>query len=97
MELLRRRFGTKRVHGNVVYQEYIANKEHTHMNATQWETLTDFVKWLGKEGWCLIIHLEYNLKLPGLIISTIIRYRAYFGFNRPVHLACYTDPSKSIG
>ena len=49
-ELLRRRFGTKRVHANIVYQEYIANKEHMHMNSTQWETLTEFVKWLGREG-----------------------------------------------
>ena len=50
MELLRRKCGTKRVHANVVYQEYIADRNHTHMNATQWETLTDFVKWLGREG-----------------------------------------------
>lgn len=52
VELLRRRFGTKRVQCNVVYQEYIAQRDHTHMNSTQWETLTDFVKWLGKEGIC---------------------------------------------
>ena len=50
MELLKRRFGTKRVHANIVYQEYIADKEHTHMNSTQWETLSDFVKWLGRDG-----------------------------------------------
>jgi len=50
LELLRRRFGTKRVGANIVYQEYIADKEHTHMNATQWETLTEFIKWLGREG-----------------------------------------------
>lgn len=24
------------------------------MNATQWETLTDFVKWLGREGHCVV-------------------------------------------
>ena len=50
LELIRRRFGTKRVGANIVYQEYIADKEHTHMNATQWETLTEFIKWLGREG-----------------------------------------------
>ena len=49
-ELLRRRFGTKRVHCNIVYQEYISERDHVHMNSTQWETLTDFVKWLGREG-----------------------------------------------
>ncbi|OWK03070.1 hypothetical protein Celaphus_00007450 [Cervus elaphus hippelaphus] len=35
LELLRRRFGTKRVHNNIVYNEYISHREHIHMNATQ--------------------------------------------------------------
>jgi hypothetical protein len=50
LELLKRRFGTKRTNANLVYQEYIAHKDHVHMNSTMWETLTDFVKWLGREG-----------------------------------------------
>lgn len=54
LELLRRRFGTKRVHNNIVYNEYISHREHVHMNATQWETLTDFTKWLGREGFCIV-------------------------------------------
>eukprot|EP00111_Clytia_hemisphaerica_P002839 TCONS_00008009-protein len=52
--LLKRRFGTKRVHCNIIYQEYVAERDHTHMNATQWETLTEFVKWLGREGHCTV-------------------------------------------
>lgn len=54
LELLRRRFGTKRVHNNIIYNEYISNREHVHMNSTQWETLTDFTKWLGREGYCKV-------------------------------------------
>ncbi|KAI8120578.1 DNA/RNA-binding protein KIN17 [Lucilia cuprina] len=50
MELLRRRFGTKRVNANKVYQEYIADKDHVHMNSTRWLTLSDYVKWLGRTG-----------------------------------------------
>eukprot|EP00124_Ichthyophonus_hoferi_P000936 Ihof_evm21s40 gene=Ihof_evmTU21s40 len=50
MTLLKRRFGTRRVHSNIVYNEYIGDKMHLHMNATMWETLTDFIKHLGKEG-----------------------------------------------
>ncbi|XP_075156627.1 kin17 DNA and RNA binding protein [Haematobia irritans] len=50
MELLRRRFGTKRTNANKVYQEYIADKNHIHMNATRWLTLSDYVKWLGRTG-----------------------------------------------
>lgn len=58
LELLRRQFGTKRVHANRIYQEYIADRHHLHMNATQWETLTDFVKWLGREGKCVVDETE---------------------------------------
>jgi DNA/RNA-binding protein KIN17 len=47
---MRRRFGTKRVRANQVYQEYIADKSHLHMNATRWVTLTEFVKHLGRSG-----------------------------------------------
>uniref|UniRef100_A0A3B3Z8H7 DNA/RNA-binding protein KIN17 n=1 Tax=Periophthalmus magnuspinnatus TaxID=409849 RepID=A0A3B3Z8H7_9GOBI len=54
VELLRRRFGTKRVHNNIVYNEYISHREHIHMNSTRWETLTDFTKWLGREGLCKV-------------------------------------------
>ncbi|GFT72061.1 hypothetical protein TNCV_2715311 [Trichonephila clavipes] len=54
MQLLKRRFGTKIIHANQVYQEYIADRNHLHMNATQWETLTEFVKWLGREGHCIV-------------------------------------------
>uniref|UniRef100_A0AAV2IZ71 DNA/RNA-binding protein KIN17 n=1 Tax=Knipowitschia caucasica TaxID=637954 RepID=A0AAV2IZ71_KNICA len=54
VELLRRRFGTKRVHNNIVYNEYISHREHIHMNSTRWETLTEFTKWLGREGLCKV-------------------------------------------
>ncbi len=50
LDTLKRRCGTKRIHANVVYQDYISDREHIHMNSTQWETLTDFVKWMGREG-----------------------------------------------
>lgn len=35
---------------NQVYQEYIADKSHLHMNSTRWVTLTEFVKHLGRSG-----------------------------------------------
>ncbi|KAG6813014.1 hypothetical protein H0H92_014752 [Tricholoma furcatifolium] len=50
VSLLSRRFGTKRVLANRVYQEYIADKSHLHMNATRWVTLTEFCKHLGRTG-----------------------------------------------
>lgn len=48
LEVLSRRHGTKRVRASQVYNEFIAHKTHTHMNSTQWETLTSFVLYLGK-------------------------------------------------
>jgi len=48
--LLSRRYNTKRVLANRVYQEYIADKNHLHMNATRWVTLTEFCKNLGRAG-----------------------------------------------
>ncbi|PIL22709.1 hypothetical protein GSI_15402 [Ganoderma sinense ZZ0214-1] len=50
VQLLSRRFGTKRVKANNVYQEFIQDKNHLHMNATRWVTLTEFVKHLGRTG-----------------------------------------------
>lgn len=55
---LKRRFGTKRVHANVVYQEYISDRNHIHMNATRWLTLTDYVKYLGRMGICIVDETE---------------------------------------
>lgn len=50
VQLLSRRFGTKRVKANSVYQEFIQDKNHLHMNATRWVTLTEFAKHLGRSG-----------------------------------------------
>jgi len=58
VDILRRRYGTKRVHANQVYQEYISHKEHLHMNATRWLSLTGFVKYLGREGVCTVDETE---------------------------------------
>jgi len=52
LNTLKRRFGTKRVNANMVYQEYINDREHVHMNSTRWLTLADYVKWMGKKSIC---------------------------------------------
>jgi DNA/RNA-binding protein KIN17 len=58
MDILRRQFGTKRIKANKVYQQVIADKNHVHMNATRWHTLTGFVQWLGKSGICVVDLIE---------------------------------------
>ncbi|KAF2801713.1 uncharacterized protein BDZ99DRAFT_469456 [Mytilinidion resinicola] len=54
IQLLRTSHGEKAVNINHFYQNYIANKEHTHMNATKWPSLTEFAKYLGREGICTV-------------------------------------------
>ncbi|XP_012278713.1 DNA/RNA-binding protein KIN17 [Orussus abietinus] len=58
LNLLKRQFGTRRVPANRVYQEYIADRTHVHMNATIWLSLTAFVKWLGRTGQCVVDETE---------------------------------------
>lgn len=59
--LLRTAHGEKKVHINHFYQEYIANKEHVHMNSTRWPSLTEFAKHLGREGLCRVEDLDKGL------------------------------------
>eukprot|EP01084_Bolivina_argentea_P162565 282898_1 len=42
--------GGRRVKANEVYQDYISDRHHRHMNSTMWSTLTGFVLYLGRTG-----------------------------------------------
>lgn len=61
--LLRTSHGEKQVQMNHFYQEYIANKEHVHMNSTKWPSLTEFAKHLGREGICRVEETEKGLHI----------------------------------
>lgn len=51
LRLLKINHGTKKIDANKFYQEYILyDKNHVHMNATRWTSLTSFVKHLGHLG-----------------------------------------------
>ena len=54
LQLLRTSHTTKSVQINHFYQQYIADKQHIHMNATRWPSLTEFAKHLGREGICRV-------------------------------------------
>jgi DNA/RNA-binding protein KIN17 len=58
IDTLRMRHTTCKVAANVVYQEVIQDRSHIHMNSTIWATLTDFVKYLGKTGQCVVEETE---------------------------------------
>ncbi|KAK4044824.1 domain of Kin17 curved DNA-binding protein-domain-containing protein [Parachaetomium inaequale] len=50
VSLLKTAHGEKSVHANKFYQEVIARRDHVHLNATRWHSLTDFVKHISREG-----------------------------------------------
>ncbi len=58
LEHLKRTHPFSRVEANHVYNDFISDREHVHMNATKWLSLTDFVKWLGREGICKVDETE---------------------------------------
>ena len=68
LKLLSRRFNTKRVEANRVYNEFVQDKDHTHMNSTKWESLSGFIQYLGREG---KVRVEENDK--GLYIQWVDR------------------------
>ena len=63
LQLLKTSHGEKKVHMNNFYQEYIRDKEHVHMNATKWPSLTEFAKHLGREGICRVEEGERGLEI----------------------------------
>lgn len=54
LDHVRRAHRFSRVAATVVYNEYIADRHHVHMNSTRWATLTEFVKHLGRTGKCKV-------------------------------------------
>ncbi|KAM3516049.1 hypothetical protein MY11210_000331 [Beauveria gryllotalpidicola] len=63
ISLLKTGHGEKQVQINHFYQQYIANKEHIHMNATKWPSLTEFAKHLGREGICRVEEDEKGIHI----------------------------------
>ncbi|KND93525.1 KIN17-like protein, partial [Tolypocladium ophioglossoides CBS 100239] len=63
LQLLKTGHGEKQVLINQFYQEYIANKEHIHMNSTKWPSLTEFAKHLGREGICRVEETDKGIHI----------------------------------
>lgn len=63
LQLLKTSHGEKKININHFYQEYISNKEHVHMNATKWPSLTEFAKFLGRQGMCRVEEGDKGLEV----------------------------------
>lgn len=70
-----RRFGTRRVLANTVYQEYIQDRHHVHMNATRWVSLSEFVKFLGRAGIAKVEGSELGWFISWIDTSSTARAR----------------------
>jgi len=68
MHIVRARYRSKSVLANTVFQDYIKDKQHIHMNATRWTSLTEFAEWLSEKGYVKIDHSE-----RGILITYIDR------------------------
>lgn len=67
IQLLKMSHQEKFININKFYQEYIANKDHIHMNATQWSSLSQFAKYLGDQKICNVKETEQD----GLCVAWI--------------------------
>ena len=67
LQILSQRHSRTKIDANKVYQEYIANKHHVHMNSTIWTSFSEFVKMLGRE-----IIVGWRRLLMGGILNTSI-------------------------
>ncbi|EGF80520.1 hypothetical protein BATDEDRAFT_36990 [Batrachochytrium dendrobatidis JAM81] len=78
VKLLSGRYGTRRVFANQVYQEFISDRNHLHMNATVWMSLSAYVKYLGKEGICEVDETEkgWYIKWIDRSAATLARQEA---------------------
>ena len=63
LKLLRTSHNQKMIDANHFYQEYIQDRHHIHLHSTTWDSLTDFVKHLGREGLCQVEDGERGLSL----------------------------------
>ncbi|KAK0987704.1 hypothetical protein LTR91_009826 [Friedmanniomyces endolithicus] len=63
LQLLKTSHGEKKVSLNGFYQEYIRDKEHVHMNSTKWPSLTEFAKYMGREGICRVEEGDRGLEV----------------------------------
>ena len=63
INLLSRRWRSKTINANIVYNEFIHDKEHVHMNSTKWDSLTSFARYLGQTGKCTVEESEQGLML----------------------------------
>lgn len=62
LRLLRLAHGEKKIEANKFYNEFIQDKDHIHMNATRFTSLTKFVQHLGKSKKILVHGIDGDVE-----------------------------------
>lgn len=62
LRLLRLAHGEKKIEANKFYNEFIQDKDHIHMNATRFTSLTKFVQHLGKTKKILVHGIDGDVE-----------------------------------
>lgn len=66
MYIVKTRYRTKRILANTVFQEYIKERDHIHLNGTRWTSLTEFAYWLAENN---IVKVEESER--GVLITYV--------------------------
>ncbi|EHN00236.1 Rts2p, partial [Saccharomyces cerevisiae x Saccharomyces kudriavzevii VIN7] len=72
LQLLKQRHGEKWIDANKVYNEYVQDRDHIHMNATMHRSLMQFVRHLGRAGQ-VDVDMDMNGKSENLEGPLLIR------------------------
>ncbi|ODV94631.1 hypothetical protein PACTADRAFT_50498 [Pachysolen tannophilus NRRL Y-2460] len=56
IKLLKLNHGSKKIEANRFYQEFIMDREHVHLNATKWKSLTSFILYCAQQNIIQIIN-----------------------------------------
>lgn len=60
VRLLRITHGEKLIGFNKFYQEYIKDKDHVHLNATRWKSISGLARHLQNNKKCRIVELDFD-------------------------------------
>lgn len=58
MYILKTRYRSTKVLANTIFNEYIKDRDHIHLNGTRWTTLTELANWLGENGFVKVDQSE---------------------------------------
>ncbi|KII75126.1 DNA/RNA-binding protein KIN17 [Thelohanellus kitauei] len=63
MDLLKRKYASNFVLANHIYQDFVKDRDHIHMNSTKWNTLNDFLDYLSDKNKIRVEETEKGINI----------------------------------